>query len=332
MRGAGRRADPALELFNPLDDHYGLAPLAAAQTALDTHNAAGFWNKALLDNSARPSGALVYAGPDGATSHRRAVRAAEAGAGGEFSGAANAGRPLLLEGGLDWKALSLSPKDMDFIETKAAAAREIALAFGVPPLLLGLPGDNTFANYAEANRAFWRQTVIPLVRATAEGVSRLGAAGLRAFPPRLRRRPHRRAGEGARAEWSRIGGAAFLTVDEQREAAGYGPMGGGRRARGDSSVPPTSRASQPARRRAGSGRVATEAAALVDVALNTIRASSSDTGDLISQIADLIDLRDEEVGDFGGHAIAEHVGKSEDYLIDRAQTAALVSAGLHLKD
>ncbi|MGJ0425839.1 phage portal protein, partial [Methylocystis sp.] len=75
----------------------------------------------------------------------------------------NAGRPLLLEGGLDWKALSLSPKDMDFAESKAGAAREIALAFGVPPLLLGLPGDNTFSNYAEANRALWRQTVLPLV-------------------------------------------------------------------------------------------------------------------------------------------------------------------------
>ena len=55
-----------LKLYNPLDDHYGLAPLAAAQVALDTHNAAGFWNKALLDNAARPSGALVYDGPDGA--------------------------------------------------------------------------------------------------------------------------------------------------------------------------------------------------------------------------------------------------------------------------
>ncbi len=46
------------------------------------------------------------------------------------------------------------------------AAREIALAFGVPPLLLGLPGDNTYANYAEANRAFWRQSVLPLVNRT----------------------------------------------------------------------------------------------------------------------------------------------------------------------
>ena len=48
------------------------------------------------------------------------------------------------------------------------AAREIALACRVPPLLLGLPGDNTYANYAEANRAFWRQSVLPLVNRAVE--------------------------------------------------------------------------------------------------------------------------------------------------------------------
>src|SRR5947208_2463309 len=85
------------------------------------------------------------------------------------AGASNAGRPMLLEGGLDWKPMSLTPKDMDFLEAKHTAAREIALAFGVPPMLLGIPGDNTFANYAEANRTFFRQTVLPLA-------SRVGAA------------------------------------------------------------------------------------------------------------------------------------------------------------
>ena len=152
-----------IRLFNPFDDYYGLAPLAAAQTALDTHNAASFWNKALLDNSARPSGALVYARPDGAHLTDEQFTRLRAELEENFSGALNAGRPLLLEGGIDWKPLSLSPKDMDFSESRAGAAREIALAFGVPPLLLGLPGDNTYANFQEANRAFWRQTVIPLV-------------------------------------------------------------------------------------------------------------------------------------------------------------------------
>ena len=55
-----------LAFFNPLDDHYGLSPLEAAAMAVDTHNAAACWNKALLDNAARPSGALVYDGGEGA--------------------------------------------------------------------------------------------------------------------------------------------------------------------------------------------------------------------------------------------------------------------------
>ena len=83
----------------------------------------------------------------------------------QYQGARNAGRPLLLEGGLDWKAMSLSPKDMDFLEAKHTAAREIALAFGVPPMLLGIPGDNTYSNYQEANRVFFRGTVLPLASA-----------------------------------------------------------------------------------------------------------------------------------------------------------------------
>jgi HK97 family phage portal protein len=136
-----------LTCLHPLDDHYGLSPLEAAAVAIDTHNAAARWNKALLDNAARPSGALVYAASDYALlSHGQFERLK-----GElertYQGAINAGRPLVLEGGLDWKAMSHSPKDMDFMEAKHGAAREIALAFGVPPMLLGIPGDNTYANF-----------------------------------------------------------------------------------------------------------------------------------------------------------------------------------------
>ncbi len=159
-----------LKFADPLGDHYGLAPLAAARTPLDIHNAASAWHKALLDNSARPSGALVYAqGGANMTDEQFARLKEELEA--AFSGPLNAGRPMLLEGGLDWKPLALSPKDMDFMEAKAAAARDIALALGVPPLLLGLPGDNTHANYVEANRALWRQTVIPLARRVTDGLA-----------------------------------------------------------------------------------------------------------------------------------------------------------------
>jgi HK97 family phage portal protein len=158
-----------LTLFNPLDDYYGLSPLEAAAVAVDTHNAAAKWNKALLDNAARPSGALVYAGAEGAVMADAQFERLKTELGDQYTGTANAGRPLLLEGGLDWKPMALSPKDMDFMEAKHSAAREIALAFGVPPMLLAIPGDNTYSNYQEANRVFWRGTVLPLA-------NRIGAA------------------------------------------------------------------------------------------------------------------------------------------------------------
>ena len=151
-RGRARRSpDPACQAVPPANDHYGLSPIEAAATAIDIHNTASRWNKALLDNSARPSGALVYTSRDGNLTPEQYDRLkAELEQG--FQGAAHAGRPLLLEGGLDWKSMSLSPKDMDFIEAKHVAAREIALALGVPPMLLGIPGDNTYSNYQEATR------------------------------------------------------------------------------------------------------------------------------------------------------------------------------------
>lgn len=213
-----------MKLFHPTDDHYGMSPVEAAAFAVDIHNAAGQWNKALLDNAARPSGALVYKGGEGARNltedqfERLKRELAE-----NYQGAANAGRPLLLEGGLDWTAMGLTPKDMDFIEAKRAAAREIALAFGVPPMLIGIPGDNTFSNYQEANRTFWRQTVLPLVSRTARSLTRwLGPR----FGEGLRLGYDTDQVEALSAErealWARVGKADFLTEDEKRAAVGYG--------------------------------------------------------------------------------------------------------------
>ena len=228
----GEAVPPILHmtLFHPADDHYGLSPMEAAATALDIHNAAGAWNKALLDNAARPSGALVVGGTTLTDAQFERLKSElEA----NYQGASNAGRPLLLEGGLDWKSLSLSPKDMDFVEAKTAAAREIALAFGVPPLLLGLPGDNTHANYAEANRAFYRQTVIPLVKRTTEAFAQWLAPG---FGEALQLEPDLDSIEALADEreslWRRVSSASFLSDDEKREAVGYGRGAAGRVAKG----------------------------------------------------------------------------------------------------
>ena len=211
-----------VKTFHPQDDHYGFSPMQAAAAALDVHNGASRWSKALLDNAARPSGAIVYKGADGqgtlaTDQYDRLVTEME----NHHQGAGNAGRPMLLEGGLDWKPMGFSPTDMEFQKTKEAAAREIALAFGVPPMILGIPGDATYANYAEANRAFYRLTVLPLATRVSAAVSHwLGEFTGEAveLKPDLDQVPALAAERDQ--QWSRITGASFLSDAEKRMLLG----------------------------------------------------------------------------------------------------------------
>lgn len=214
-----------LSLANPVHEIEGHSPLAAAHMALDIHNSASKWNKALLDNSARPSGALVYSSSAGENltdeQFSRLKRELEDG----YSGAVRAGRPMVLEGGLDWKAMGYSPRDMDFMEAKNGASRDIALAFGVPPMLLGIPGDNTYSNYKEANRAFWTQTILPLVKRTAESLgSWLGPQFGEQVKLSINRESVEAIAPDLEKQWARINAADFLTDDEKRAALGYAPL------------------------------------------------------------------------------------------------------------
>jgi len=222
---SGRSPLLSMCLFSPQDS---VSPLQAAAQAVDLHNEGGRWAKALLENSARPSGALIYKGASGSDhltedQFERLRSELETG----HAGARHAGRPLVLEGGLDWKSMSLSPTDMDFIQARREAAREIALAFGVPPMLLGLPGDNTYANYREANQAFWRQTIIPLVRKTSDGLQswlRPWFDDALIISPDLEKVPA--LSEDRNTLWQRLTAATFLSDSEKRALAGLPSRGG----------------------------------------------------------------------------------------------------------
>ncbi|SHE56345.1 phage portal protein, HK97 family [Ruegeria intermedia] len=211
-----------IKSFHPQDDHYGFSPMQAAAMAIDVHNSASRWSKSLLDNAARPSGALVWKGGDGQgvmaeEQFRRLSDEIEA----NYRGARNAGRPMVLEGGLDWKPMGFSPSDMEFQKTKEAAAREIALAFGVPPMLLGIQGDATYSNYQEANRAFYRLTVLPLVTRVAAALSDWlsGFTGEDlVLKPDLDQVPALAAERDA--QWARVANADFLTEAEKRALLG----------------------------------------------------------------------------------------------------------------
>lgn len=210
-----------LKLFHPLNDFYGMSPLEAAACAIDQHNHVAGHNVSLLQNGGRPSGALILKNnPHGLSKEQRNdlrddLRQL-------YQGGNNAGKIMILEGDFEWREMGLSPKDMDFLEGKNIAAREICQAFGVPPMLAGVPGDATFANYKEARLHLWEDTIIPLLEFLVaelnlwltpqfEGDCRL-AYDTDGIPALSIKRE---------AFWQRINDSDFLTINEKRQAVGY---------------------------------------------------------------------------------------------------------------
>jgi HK97 family phage portal protein len=214
-----------LKFFNPLNDWYGFSPLQAASHAIDEHNEMSKHNLAILQNGGRPSGCLVVKNAENLTDEQR--RQLRSDIHNAYEGSANAGRVMVLEGGLEWKEIGLSPKDLDFHAGKNIVAREIAQAFGIPPLLIGIQGDSAFTSYKEARLHFWEDTIIPI----AEFIrlefsnwfsSRFNQAveiifDLDAVHALISRRE---------SLWNKVSNADFLTTNEKREILGYPPIEG----------------------------------------------------------------------------------------------------------
>jgi HK97 family phage portal protein len=221
--GLGRMQIAHIKALHPRDDHYGMGSIDAAIGAASVHNRAAKWNKALLENGARPSGALSYEPADGATLSADQFQRLKDELTNEFSGSGNAGRPLLLEGGLKWQALSLTPADMDFVALKEGAARDIALAFGVPPVLVGLPGDATYANAREAGRALYRQTILPMATRILGALGTMLSDWLGPLRFDIDTDQLSELADDRAKLWAQVGAADFLSEAEKRTMLGFAP-------------------------------------------------------------------------------------------------------------
>lgn len=217
--------------FHPLNDWYGLSRIEPGAYGIDRHNASSAHNKALLDNGARPSGALVFEPiPTGADSvemaPQSAIEAAEKELKERHGGPTNAGKPMVLGGKVDWKEMGVSPKDMDFDVGKQDAARDICNAIGVPPILI-VRGEATYNNIREAKLELYEDTVLPLIDLVATEINHwLSPAfedGLSLQPdldsiPALE--PRR---ESKRQSVTTLLDKGVLDADEAREELDYGP-------------------------------------------------------------------------------------------------------------
>jgi len=119
---------------NPLG---GLSPLTFARNTFGLARAIDRSAGNVFANGMRPSGALTFS--EFLTPENREI--AETKLTDKFVGAVNAGRPLVLEGGAKWEALTINPDDAQMIESRRMSAEEICSIFGVPPFLIGRSGE-----------------------------------------------------------------------------------------------------------------------------------------------------------------------------------------------
>lgn len=213
-----------LKEFHPLDDFYGLSTTEPAAREIDSSNEATDFNKNLLQNRAVPGMIFRVVGALSQQQYDRLERRLKA----EYSGGVNAGKNLILEGeaGTDAKPYGFSPAEMDFIESNQELARRISYAYGVPPQLVGIPGDNTYSNYQEARLAFWEDTVIPLLQFIVEEFNNwlfhdsdlFYDINLNNVPALSVKRD---------ALWKRAEEVTFITVNEKRKMVGMETVEGG---------------------------------------------------------------------------------------------------------
>jgi HK97 family phage portal protein len=218
-----------IRTFNPLNDWYGMSPIEAASCAIDQHNAVSNHNLSILQNGGRPSGALIIKPQPHSLplsdEQRQSLRDDLKKL---YEGNHNAGRIMIMEGDFAWQEMGLSPKDLDFISGKQLSAREIAQAYGVPPMLVGVPGDATFSNYREARFHLWEDTILPLLDFV---IAELNLWLVPYFCENLiisyDHDEIPALSQKREDTWAKISQACFLTINEKRQALGYDALEGG---------------------------------------------------------------------------------------------------------
>lgn len=146
-----------IKTFHPLNDYYGMSAIEAAARGVDAFNTGMSHNVALMQNGARPSGAWVTEQNLDDTQFNRFNQQIK-----DRARLENRGKELLLEAGVDWKEMGLSPRDLDWLQGLQDAGRQIHAAFGVHPVLTGLQ-EGTFENQQQAMRGLYLRTVLPLL-------------------------------------------------------------------------------------------------------------------------------------------------------------------------
>lgn len=199
-----------------------VSPMMVARDSITQHLAVSRWNHSLVKHGARPFASVTIRDKLSDEQYSRLRTELKECLGGEE----NAGRTLLLEGDMQWQDRGLKPRDMDYVGIMHTSLRSTALAFGVPPQLLGIPGDNTYSNLAEARVALWEQTVIPTLDKLIHKFNSCRAIAKRYKQAEIYYDENEISAIAGKRDyaWSRVKGADFLSPNEKRMLLGLPPM------------------------------------------------------------------------------------------------------------
>jgi len=139
------------------DGLVGYSPIAMAKNAIGMAIACEEYGAKFFANGAAPSGVLEH---PGTIKDPKKVREAWQS---QFGGSSNAGRVAVLEEGMKYTPISISPEQAQFLETRKFQINEIARIFRIPPHMVGDLEKSSFSNIEQQSLEFVKYTLDPWV-------------------------------------------------------------------------------------------------------------------------------------------------------------------------
>lgn len=141
-----------LQFTDPAREWWGISPLQAVAQVVDTDLDAIKWNRVALQNRAVPDGVLSTDQQLQDDQYERMQTQMRS---------KTARESLILEAGLSWQQMSLSPAEMDFVESRRMSREDILAVYGVPPATVGIVQSATQSDVGEMRLQFWLDTILP---------------------------------------------------------------------------------------------------------------------------------------------------------------------------
>ena len=198
------------------DPLVGLSPIAAARGVFELALSEQAHGQSSFDNGTRLSGTLNVPGvlkPE----QREALKASWQA---QYAGAANAGRVPVLEAGTEFRHMSMTLEDAEWIAARQFSVQEVARVFKVPPVLIGDLSHANFSNSVEMNRWFVTHTLQRHMSAWEGAISRqlLSSAGRRIYFPEFSAEGLLRGDAANRANfYEKAINSGWMTIAEVRK-------------------------------------------------------------------------------------------------------------------